>query len=67
MSLKAVHIFFILLSITLAGGFGIWAVRNYSATGSLVNGALGIASFACGVALVMYLVWFVIKIKIGKR
>lgn len=59
MSLKAVHIFFILLSIALAAGFGAWAVRNYQTTGSLVNLWLGIASFACGAALVGYLVWFV--------
>lgn len=63
MSLKAVHIFFILLSITLAAGFGAWAVRNYQATGNGVNLMLGIASFVSAAALLVYLVWFLFKMR----
>jgi len=56
MSLKAVHICFILLSIALAFGFGYWGVKNnflYLGPGSLMG----------GIALVIYLFRFIQKMK----
>ena len=63
MSLKAVHICFILLATALAAGFGYWAVRDYSLSGNSVNLYLGIGSFALGAALIVYLFWFLSKMK----
>ena len=63
MSLKALHICFILLSIFLAFGFGWWAVRDYSVTQNAVNLWMGIGSFFGGIALAGYLVWFLSKMK----
>ncbi len=63
MSLRAVHICFISLSIVLAFGFGVWAVRNYSSSENLTLLALGIASFLGGVFLAGYLFWFISKMK----
>ena len=55
MSLRAVHICFILLATGLAVGFGFWALPVYR--------VLAPASFATGAGLLVYLVWFVKKIK----
>ena len=63
MSLKALHICFIVLSIFLAIGFGGWAVRDYGVTQNAVNLWMGIGSFIGGIALVGYLVWFLSKMK----
>lgn len=63
MSLKAIHICFILLSLALALGFGFWGVRDYLATENLIHFSLGIGSFVGGILLVGYLVWFVYKMK----
>ncbi len=54
MSLKAFHIVFILLSILLAAGLGIWAF-NFS------HVTAGIGAFAGAVALSYYLFWFIRK------
>ena len=63
MSLKVVHICFILLSIGLALGFGFWAVRNYVATQSFMNLFLGISSLAGGGVLAGYFFWFLAKMR----
>lgn len=63
MSLKAVHICFILLSIALALGFGFWGIRDYAASGNLVHFFLGIGSLVGGGVLGGYLVWFLSKMK----
>ena len=63
MSLKAVHICFISLSILLAFGFGVWAVQGYSSSENLLFLTLGIASLVVGVFLIGYLFWFVSKMK----
>jgi hypothetical protein len=62
-SLKAVHICFIILATGLAVGFGFWALRDYSASKNLTYLILGISSFVIGAALVGYLFWFVVKMK----
>ena len=63
MSLKTVHIFFVSVSILLALGFGLWAVRDYLVSGNGLNLAMGLAAFlGCGV-LVCYGIWFLRKLK----
>jgi hypothetical protein len=62
-SLKAFHIVFIALSTALALGFGVWATRDFSHSGSLVNLALGMGSFLGSAALACYAVWFLRKLK----
>lgn len=63
MSLKAFHIFFILISTLLCVIFGVWAVRDYRVHGNTVNLALGLVSFVLSVGLVWYGRWFLRKLK----
>ncbi len=63
MSLKAFHIFFIVLSTLLALAFGVWAVDDFGRSGSFVHLGLGVGSFLASVALVRYGVWFLRKLK----
>ena len=63
MSLKAFHLFFIVMSIALAFGFGVWATRDYAQSGSVVHLALGVGSFLGSAALAFYGVWFLRKLK----
>lgn len=63
MSLKSFHIVFILLSIALSFGFGLWAVREYSSTGLILNLVMGYAALTAGVVLVAYLPWFLFKMR----
>ncbi len=58
MSLKAFHIFFVTLSLLLAGGFGWWGLQNAQQTGKVFYGILGGSSLALIPALIFYLVWF---------
>lgn len=54
MSLKAFHILFIALSTMLAVGFGVWSVRMYAAAQGGGYMVMGVLSFACAVALLVY-------------
>ncbi len=63
MSLKAFHVFFVLVSIVLAVGFGFWGARDFVEHGNRVSLALGIGSFVAGVALVVYSGWFLRKMR----
>ena len=63
MSLKAFHVFFVIVSTLCALGFGAWAVAEYTRTGHGSVLALGIAGFAAAVALVWYGLWFLRKLK----
>lgn len=63
MSLKAFHVFFVSISILLCLGFGIWAVRDFVANGTVVSLAGAIATFTVGVLLVWYGKWFLNKLK----
>ena len=63
MSLKAFHIFFIVMSIAITIVFGVWATLDYSRSGSGFNLALGVGSFAASVGLAIYGVWFLRKLK----
>ena len=63
MSLKAFHIFFIILSTLLAVALGVWAVDAYGRSGSWAHLTLGVGSFIASGALVWYGVWFLRKLK----
>jgi len=59
MSLKAFHLIFIIVSIALAFGFGVWLILQ----GGVLNILLGVGSFAVGVGLIFYERYFLKKTK----
>jgi hypothetical protein len=63
MSLKAFHVFFMIVSILLLIGFGAWGIHNYTQTRSLVNLGLGVVSLQCSLLACWYFVWFLRKLK----
>ena len=63
MSLKAFHVFFVVVSVLCALGFGAWAISDYLRTGSGGTLALGVLGFVAAVALVWYGLWFLRKLK----
>ena len=66
MSLKAIHILFIVASTMLCFGFSAWAFWTHSnseATGSQVNLVMGICSMAVGLGLLIYGRYFLKKLK----
>ena len=63
MSLKAFHIFFILASMALCVGLGVWAVDDFGQSGSWVHLGLGVGSFIGSILLAWYGVWFLRKLK----
>ena len=63
MSLKAFHIFFIVVSIALCVGFGVWATQDFNRSGNGVHLALGVGSFIGSLLLGCYGVWFLRKLK----
>ena len=56
MSLKSVHILFIVLATVVIVIFGVWSLRSYSTVAAVV-------SFVIAAALVAYGIWFVGKTK----
>ena len=63
MSLKAFHVFFVVVSVLCALGFGAWAVSDYLRTGKGGVLAMGVLGFAAAVALIWYGLWFLRKLK----
>ena len=63
MSLKAFHLLFVIASILLAVGLGLWSIREYHEFGGAGMLALGIASLLAGAAMTVYSRWFVRKLK----
>jgi hypothetical protein len=63
MSLKAFHVFFVLVSTLCAVGFGGWSVLDYQRTGSSGTLLLGVCGFVAAAALVWYGFWFLRKLK----
>ena len=59
MSLKAIHIFFISISILLTFGFGVWALVQAGSSYLL----LGLLSVVIGILLIVYLIKFLRKLK----
>lgn len=63
MSLKAFHILFVTVSMLLAGGFAIWAIRQYRLTGDsglLIGGVISALLF---LSMGIYGRWFLRKLK----
>jgi len=64
MSLKAFHVVFIVASILLAAGFGVWSFLNYrSPRGTASDLVIAIASGVVALALVGYEIYFLKKLK----
>ena len=63
MSLRAFHIFFIIVSISFLGGFCIRQARVFQESGAVADVLFSIASFVLGILLVLYLRWFISKQK----
>jgi hypothetical protein len=63
MSLKAFHIVFITLSLTLAWGCAALEFQNYQAGGSVLYLAVSVCAFVAGIALLVYGIWFLKKTK----
>lgn len=63
MSLKAVHIAFILLSVLLSAGFAVWAFQSYAEGGSAGMLVVALTSVLFGVGLTLYGVRFLRKLK----
>jgi hypothetical protein len=64
MSLKAFHLVFIVASILLAVGFGVWSLLNYfSPVGSAWDLAMGVGSVLVAIGLVVYEKFFLKKFK----
>ncbi len=63
MSLKAFHVFFVIVSVLCALGFGAWSITEYLRTGKGSVLLLGILGFAAAAALVWYGLWFLRKLK----
>ena len=63
MSLKTFHIFFIVMSIALCVGVGIWTTQDFARSGSWASLALGVGSFIGSILLACYGVWFLRKLK----
>jgi hypothetical protein len=62
-SLKAFHIFFIVMSTALCVGFGVWATQDFARSGNTAHLALGVGSFIGSILLAWYGVWFLRKLK----
>lgn len=54
MSLKALHIVFIVASIVLTLGFGAWSLNAFSEDGARLNLWFGLGSILAGVGLIFY-------------
>jgi hypothetical protein len=63
MSLKAFHLVFIIASILLAFGFGLWAAVGFFHGGGVVNLVVALVSFGAGVGLIFYERYFLKKTK----
>jgi hypothetical protein len=63
MSLKAFHVFFIVISVLLCLGFGAWCLDSDYARGRAAYTVAGYVSFGMGVLLVLYEIRFLRKFK----
>jgi hypothetical protein len=63
MSLKAFHLVFIIASIVLAVGFGIWAAAAFFKGDGVMNLVVALASFGAAVGLIFYERYFLKKTK----
>lgn len=63
MSLKAFHVFFVIVSVLCALGFGAWAVGDFLRTGRSGALVLAVLGFVAAAVLVWYGFWFLRKLK----
>ena len=63
MSLKAFHVFFIVVSTLCALMLGVWGVMEHSRSGNGAALFIGIGGFAAAVLLVVYGLWFLRKLR----
>lgn len=63
MSLKGVHIAFIVVSLILCAGFGAWAIADWRESGESISLYMGVGSFVGGIVLAIYGVWFLKKLR----
>ena len=63
MSLKAFHIFFIAISVLFSFGFGVWGISYHFTDPNVWYLIMGITSFVIGVALIIYGINFLHKLK----
>jgi hypothetical protein len=63
MSLKAFHLVFIVASIVLAFGFGVWLAKNFFSGGGAMYLIFALVSFGVGVGLIFYERYFLKKTK----
>ena len=63
MSLKAFHLVFIVASIALAFGFGVWLAMNFFSEGGVMNLISALLSFGAGTGLIFYERYFLKKTK----
>ena len=59
LTLRTVHLTFMLLAILGADLFGAWAIWSYARTGAVSQLGLGIACVLGGLGLILYVVRFV--------
>ena len=63
MSLKAFHIVFIIVSVLLSFGFGVWGIYTHLSFGNVTFLIMGVISFVIGIALIIYGINFMKKLK----
>jgi hypothetical protein len=63
MSLKAFHVFFIVIAVLLCLGFGAWCLDSDYARGRTAYTVVGYVSFVLGVLLVVFEIRFLRKFK----
>lgn len=63
MSLKDFHVIFVTASVACAIGFGCWAFGQYTATSAAGYLATAVVSFLAAIALIVYEIQFVKKMK----
>ena len=63
MGLKQFHVVFICASIVLSFLVGAWGVQQYRLDSSLASLSIAMIFYACGIALVVYCLRFVRKVK----
>jgi len=61
LSLRTLHLLFILVAIIAADMFGAWAVWDHSRSNDVLTLIVGVLSFVFGFALIGYGIWVVRK------
>ena len=63
MSLKAFHVFFVVMSVLLSFGMAGWSAQEYMARGGTEPLVLGIVAALVGLVLPVYGHWFLKKLR----